>query len=275
MKIITAKNIGFCFGVKKAISIAEKALKEKTKPVQFLGNLVHNENIVAEFLKKGVIFRKKIREIKPGILIIQAHGFPPLPRNLNNTISIKDATCPLVKKNQILTNSLYKQGYRIIIVGDRRHSEVQGIKARAMNGTTIVKNKKEAARLPNFKKVAIVSQTTQDLNNVNEVLKTLKEKYKKIKYFNTLCPEVQNRQKEAKSIAKKSAAILIIGSKISANTKQLYQISKKSGKPVFWVNSLKELKKKKIGNPATLGLLSGTSADNSEIKKIVKYLKKK
>ena len=294
IKIIAAKNIGFCFGVKRAILIAKLSLKEKVRPVQFLGSLVHNENVVKKFLEKGIIFKKKIKEIKPGVLIIQAHGFPPLPNNFSNKILIKDATCPLVKKVQMLANSLWKQGYQMIIIGDKDHSEVKGIKGYAKNKAVIVENKKEAEKLPEFKKVAVVAQTTQDLNNVNEILKVLKRKYKKIKYFKTLCPEVQVRQKEAKSIVKKVNKILVIGSKISANTERLYQISKSSGKPVWWVNSLKELKKKKINNSLTelpsreakvkkrtgssspvFGVLSGTSADNSEIEKIKKYLKRR
>ena len=275
MKIIPAKNIGFCFGVKRAILIAETSLKEKVRPVQFLGSLVHNENIVEKFLKKGVIFKKKIKEIKPGILIIQAHGFPPFPKNFSNKILIKDATCPLVKKVQILANSLWEQGYQVIILGDKHHSETKGIKGYAKNKAIIVENKKEVEKLPTLKKIAVVVQTTQDLDNVNEILKVLKRKYKKVKYFNTICPDVLVRQKEAKSIVKKADEILVIGSKFSANTTRLYQISRTSGKPVWRVNSLKELKKQRINNSIVLGLLSGTSADDSEIKKIKNYLLKK
>lgn len=275
MKVISAKNIGFCFGVKRAISIAKASLKEKIRPVQFLGSLVHNEIVVEKFLKKGIIFKKKIKEIKPGILIIQAHGFPPFPRDFSNKnkIVIRDATCSLVKKVQILANSLWKQGYQVIIIGNQHHSETKGIKGYTKNKAIIVENEKKAEKLPKFKKVAVVVQTTQNLDNVNKILKILRRKYKKVKYFNTLCPEVQIRQKEAKAIAKKVDGVLIIGSKSSANTKELYQISKSLGKLTWWINSLEELKKQKINNSIILGLLSGTSADNSEIEKIKKYLR--
>lgn len=275
MKIIVAKNIGFCSGVKRAISIVKASLKERVRPVQFLGSLIHNENVVGEFLKKGVIFKKTIKEIKPGVLIIQTHGFPPFSKNFDNKILIKDATCPLVKKVQTLVNSLWKQGYQVVIIGEKHHSETKGIKGYTKNQAIIVENKKDVEKLPKFKRIAVVIQTTQNLNNVNEISKILKRKYKKVKCFNTLCPEVQVRQKEAKSIAKKANAVLVIGSKSSANTKRLYQISKTSGKPVWWVNSLEELKKQKINNSIVLGILSGTSADNSEVEKIKNYLLKK
>jgi len=272
MKIIFAKNIGFCSGVKRAILIAEKALKEKVKPIQFLGSLVHNENIIDKFLKKGVIFKKNLKGTKPGILIIQAHGFSPFPQKFNEKILIRDATCPLVKKVQILANSLWKNGYQVIIIGDKNHSETKGIKGYTKNKAVIVANKKQAKNLPKFKRVAVVTQTTQDLNNVNEILKVLKRKYKKIKYFNTLCLEVQKRQKETRAIAEKADGMLVIGSKTSANTKRLYQISKNSGKPVWWINSLNEFKKQNIKDSVVLGVVSGTSADNTEVEKIKNYL---
>jgi (E)-4-hydroxy-3-methyl-but-2-enyl pyrophosphate reductase len=276
MKIIAAKNIGFCFGVKRAISTAESAIKEKIKPVQFLGNLVHNENIIQKFLKKGVIFKKESKGIKSGTLIIQAHGSPSLPGNLTKKISIKNATCPLVEKVQKLAYSLAKQKYKIIIIGDKRHSEIKGIKGHlGKNKAIIIKNEKEAKKLPRLKKTALIAQTTQDIDNVKNILKILKGKNKKIKYFDTLCPEVQIRQRQTRAIIKKVEAILIIGSKLSANTGRLYQISKNSGKSAYWVNSLKELKKENIKNINTLGIVSGTSADNLEIKKIIKWLKQK
>jgi (E)-4-hydroxy-3-methyl-but-2-enyl pyrophosphate reductase len=277
MKIITAKNIGFCSGVRMAISIAETALKEKKGNVQLLGSLVHNERVVNRLIKKGLIFRKNLEEIKPGILIIQAHGFPPLPENIKRKVSVRDATCPLVKKVQELALSLKKQGYQIIIIGDKNHSEVKGIKGHLgeKNKALIIKDEKDSVDIPPFDKIAVVAQTTQELENIKKTLKTLKKKNSQIKYFNTLCPEVQTRQKQAREIAKKSEAVLVIGSRMSANTGRLYQIVKKTGKPVFWVNSLKDLEKENLNKIKTLGLISGTSADDKEIEEILKWLKNK
>lgn len=274
MKIIVAKNIGFCSGVKRAISIAEKALK-KDRPVQLLGSLVHNEKVVDQLLAKGLIFCKTPEEIVPGTLIIQAHGFPPLAKQVKKMVRLEDATCPLVRRLQKLAISLQQQGYRIIIIGDKNHSEVKGIKGHLAkkNGVIIVKNKNSRAKIPLSDRVAVVAQTTQELKKVKETLKKLREKNHQIKYFNTLCPEVQLRQEQTKIIAKKAQAILVIGSKISANTGRLYQIARESGRPVFWVNSLKELKKEKLNGIETLGLVSGTSADNKEIDRIIKWLK--
>ncbi len=275
MEIISAKNIGFCFGVKRAISITKQTLKEKERPVQFLGSLIHNENVVNGFLKKGVVFKKNIKEIKSGVLIIQTHGIPPFFKKLKVKVAIKDATCPLVKKVQLLAQSLTEKDYQVIIIGEKKHSEVKGIKGYAKK-SIIIENEKEAEKIPFFKnkKVALISQTTQNLKKVRKIFKILKKNNPGIKNFKTVCPEVEKRQKETKQIIKKADQILIIGSKKSANTKRLYEISKKSGKPVYWINSLKELKKEKINKHASIGLMSGTSANDTEIEKIKNYLLK-
>jgi len=269
MKVIFAKHIGFCSGVKRAVSLAENSLKKDKKPIWFLGELVHNEKVIEKFKKKNVKFISSPEQVKSGTLIIQAHGFSPLE---NKKILIRDATCPLVKKVQILANSLYKKGYQVIIIGDKSHSETKGINGYAGSKSIIVENEKQAEKLPRFKKIGAVAQTTQRAENFKKILKILKKKSRKIKWFNTICPEVDIRQKELDKISRKSDAILVIGSRSSANTKRLVQIAKKSKKKVFWVNSMEELRKKKIKGVSVLGVVSGTSASDREIGKIKKYL---
>jgi len=334
MHLIIAKNIGFCSGVKRAVLIAEKALKTDKKPVQFLGSLVHNEKVIEKFRKNGVKFIKNLKTAEPGTLIIQAHGIAPFPCemfkedkssfqpysfllrknsvlkedkssfqpysfllrknsvlkedkssfrssinlrfiSIKKELIIRDATCPLVKKAQRIANSFYKQGLQVIIIGDKKHSETKGVKGYTNNTALIVANEKEAKELPNFKKIGVVSQTTQNIENVEKVLNILKKKVKEIKFTNTLCPEVQIRQKELNLLLKKVDAILVIGSKKSANTGRLSEISEKTGKPVWQMNSPTELAKINFKNIANLGIVSGTSTPNWEIDKIKQWLLKK
>ncbi len=272
MKIIIAKNIGFCSGVKRAIEIAENALKKDKKPIWFLGRLVHNELVIKKFKKKNVKFVSIPRLAKSGTLIIQAHGFPPFSNRTDKKLLIRDATCPLVKKVQILANFLYNKGYKVVIVGDRNHSEVKGINGHIENKGIIIENGSQAKKLPKFNKIGVVTQTTQRKEKFNQVLNTLKKKAKEIKYFNTLCPEVAARQKELNKILRKCDGILVIGSHLSANTRRLAEKVKNLKKKVFWVNSLEELKKKKLKGVSVLGVVSGTSTPNWEIKRIKKYL---
>lgn len=274
MKIISAKHLGFCSGVKRAIEIAERALKKDKKPIWFLGELVHNELVIKKFKKKNVKFISNPRTARSGTLIIQAHGFPPFPGAASNKLLIRDATCPLVKKAQMLARFLYKQGYKVVIIGDRNHSEVKGIDGYIKNKGIIVESGKGAKKLPRFNKIGIVAQTTQGEEKFNQILKILKRKSKKLKYFNTLCPEVRARQKELSKILQKCKEIIVVGSKSSANTKRLAEKAISLKKKVFWINSLKELKKKKLKNVPILGLVSGTSTPNWEIERIRKYLNK-
>jgi len=269
MKVIFAKHIGFCSGVKRAVSLAENSLKKDKKPIWFLGSLVHNEKVLEKFRRKNIKFISNPGQAKSGTLIIQAHGFLPFD---NKKVLIIDATCPLVKRVQTLASSLYKNGFQVIIVGDKKHSETKGINGYTKNKSIIVENEKQAEKLPKFKKIGVVVQTTQRAENFKKILKILKKKSREIKWFNTICPEVDIRQKELDKISRKSDAILVIGSRSSANTKRLVQIAKKSKKKVFWVNSLEELRKKKIKGVLILAVVSGTSAPNREIGKIKKWL---
>lgn len=269
MKIIFAKHIGFCFGVKRAVALAANSLKKDKKPVWFLGSLVHNEKVLERFKRKNVKFILNPKQAQSGTLIVQAHGFSPFE---NKKISIRDATCPLVKRVQILAGSLYKKGYQVIIIGDKRHSETKGIKGYAGKEAIVIENEKQAGKLSKFKKIGVVAQTTQGLENFKRILKILKRKSRQVKCFNTICSEVSIRQKELNEISKKSQGILIIGSRSSANTGRLFQVAKKLKKKVLWVNSSEELKKKNLEGISVLGVVSGTSAPDWEIKKIKKWL---
>jgi 4-hydroxy-3-methylbut-2-enyl diphosphate reductase len=274
MRAIAAKNIGFCSGVKRAVKIAQNSLKNDKKPIWFLGKLVHNELVMEKFKGKNVKFIFNPKSAKSGTLIIQAHGFPPFSNIVSKKLLIRDATCPLVKKVQILANFLYNKGYKVVIVGDRNHSEVKGINGYIKNEGIIVENKKQARKLPKFNKIGVVIQTTQRKENFNQILNILKKRSKEVKYFNTLCPEVAVRQKELTEILRKCDGILVIGSHLSANTRRLVEKVRNLKKKVFGVNSLEELKKKKLKGVSVLGVVSGTSTPNWEIKRIKKYLKK-
>jgi len=275
MKIIFAKHIGFCSGVKRAIDIAEKSLKGDPKPIQFLGPLIHNERVIEKIKRKGGKIVSSLKEVKTGTLIPRAHGIPAdIFKNITKDVIIRDATCPLVKRAQNLAKELFEKGYQVIIIGDRNHPETEGIKGYTKNQAIIVGNESQAKNLPKFKKIGVVAQTTQNLDKVNQILKILKDKAKKFKWVNTICPEVLVRQRELSEILKKTDGILVIGSQSSANTKRLVQICKNYKKPTWCINSLRELKKMNFKHLSALGVVSGTSAPDWEIKKIKKYFKK-
>ena len=275
MKVIFAKNIGFCWGARRAIRITKNSLKNDEKPICFFGNLLHNERVVEKFKRGGIKFIKDLKEAKSGTLILPPHGFPPLPLKIKEKLAIRDTTCPLVKKVHKMANDFHKDGWQVIIIGDKNHTETKGIKGHANNRTIVVENETQAKRLPNFKKIGVVAQTTQSLKRFNRIVRILKNKTRKLSSSNTLCPEVSARQGELNSISKKADGILVIGSRSSANTKRLAELAKGLKKQVFWVNSLEELKKQNFKNVSVLGVVTGTSTPDWEIKKIRKWLNAK
>lgn len=274
MKVIFAKNIGFCPGVKRAVRIAKTSLKQDPKPVQFLGELVHNEKVMEIIEKNGGKILHNTNEIEKGTLIIRAHGEIIDFKKIKKEVVVRDATCPLVKKAHRSAENLLKNGYFVIIIGDKNHPETKGINNSIKNKGIIIEKESEAKKLPKFKKIGVVSQTTQTQDFVNKILKILKHKTKELKFINTICPGVAQRQKELANILQSSDGILVIGSSTSANTSRLLKAAKENKKPALRVNSLTELKNIKFPKIKRLGVVSGTSTPDWEINKIKKWLQK-
>lgn len=271
MKIIVAKNIGFCTGVRRAIDIAQKSLEKDPKPVYFLGEIIHNERLTKEIEQKGGKIISDPRKARAGTLVIRAHGTPPLPQLKN--IFLEDATCPLVTKAQKAAKTLRKEGYEVIIIGEKNHPEVQGIVGNIEGRATVIKDGEEAKKLKLFEKLGVVAQTTQNLNTVNRILDILKNKTKKLKWTNTLCPQVSFRQKELSEIIKKADGVLVIGSPASANTRNLVEIARAVKKPAWLANSAEELNRADFGGISTLGVVSGTSTPDLLVQEIIDKLK--
>ncbi len=275
MKILFAEHIGFCSGVRRAVKIAMDSLKNDPEPVQFLGEIVHNELVISEVDKKGGETISNFDEAKEGTVVIRAHGLPPTETPDN--IKLRDTTCPLVERAQKTAQRFYKEGYPVIIIGDKEHSEVKGINGYTENSAIIISEIEKAKKLDPMDKAAAVIQTTKDHQKAEKMIDILDNKIDDFKWENTICPEVISRQRELEEIFKNSEGILVIGSKKSANTGRLAQMAKDRGKKVWWVNIKKELieelKNGGFEGIETLGVVSGTSAPDCEVEKIKKYLK--
>jgi 4-hydroxy-3-methylbut-2-enyl diphosphate reductase len=276
MKINLAKSAGFCFGVKRAITIAEKTAKTK-KSVVMLGDIVHNEEVVEQIGKSGI---KKISRLSKGrgkTLIIRAHGCSKavLSRALKLGYEVIDATCPMVKEIHKIANGLEDDGYRIIVIGDKLHDEVQGIIGQ-LNSEAIVIDKLKnipLAKIGNIKRAAVVTQSTQNLDNVLKILTALRKYIPEIKFHNTVCNPTKVKQNEVKTMPKENDVMIVIGSKTSANTKRIYEISKSLNKKSYWINSEKEIKTGWFKNASYVGVTAGASTPESTISKVTKKIK--
>lgn len=276
MKINLAKSSGFCFGVKRALSIALETAKYKKK-VYMLGDIVHNKDVVSQIQKAGIKKIKRLLPEKNRLLLIRAHGegIKTYKTARLGGYNIIDATCPMVREIHKIAKGMENKGYRIIIIGDKKHDEVQGIigqlKTKAIAIDSIKRIPIEKIKL--LQKACVVVQSTQNLSNALEIAGILKRHIENLKFFNTVCVPTRIKQEEIKRMPKENDVMVIIGSKTSANTKRLYEISKSLNKKTYWIESIKDIKLNWLENAKSVGITAGASTPDSTTQEVVKYLK--
>jgi 4-hydroxy-3-methylbut-2-enyl diphosphate reductase len=277
MKINLAKSSGFCFGVKRAIEIALETagLDEK---VYMLGDIVHNEEVVKKIEDVGI---KKIKKLKDGrnkVLLIRAHGASKRIFRKAKQLGYKiiDATCPMVKEIHKIAQNMEKKGAQIIVVGDKKHDEVLGIVGQLKNRAIVIDGTQNMplAIIKKLKKACVVVQSTQNLGKVLRIVKTLRRYIRQLEFHNTICRPTRAKQEEIKIMPKENDVMIIIGSKSSANTKRLYEISKAINKNTYWISSKKEIKSAWFKNIKNVGITAGASTPDETTHSIINYIKK-
>lgn len=276
MKIHLAKSAGFCFGVKRAIDIALKTVKPG-KRVYMFGDIVHNEVVVRGMHKAGIKKIKKLSAGKNKIFLIQAHGIPlnVLEKARRMGYKIVDATCPMVKEIHKIAQNMEGQRRKIIVIGDKQHSEVRGIVGHLKTKAIVIDNLKTIPlrEIKNIPKACVVVQSTQNMQNVLKIVSILKKRINDLKFFNTICRPTRMKQEEIKVMPLENDAMIIIGSKNSANTKRLYEISKSLNKRSYWVNATGDLRQEWFKKAKTVGISAGASTPDSTTQEITKYIK--
>lgn len=281
MKIVVAKSAGFCFGVKRAVVEAYKVLeqeefKSKKKKIYSIGPLIHNETVTDDLKSKGLIELNDIddiRGLKNEKVIIRTHGTlksieEELKKNGNEII---DLTCPFVSKIHNLVSEYSENGYKIIVIGDKEHPEVQGIVSRAKNDIYVIISKNDINNLKIDKndKILVVCQTTTNVNNAQILVDILRDLFYNIKIEKTICNATENRQEEVKNLAKNSDVMLIIGSRASSNTKKLYEISKVFCANSYLLSKKTDTKNISIKKDAVVGVSAGASTPENLIEEII------
>ncbi|MCM8756420.1 MAG: 4-hydroxy-3-methylbut-2-enyl diphosphate reductase [Candidatus Omnitrophica bacterium] len=278
MKIILAKSAGFCFGVRRAIQIAEVTAK-KYRNVYMSGEIVHNELVIERLKQLGIKKIKKLGSGKDKIFLVRAHGEPKKRIEKANNLGYKiiDATCPMVKEIHKIAQREESNNRKIIVVGDKNHDEVLGILGQLKYKSYVIEpNKKFISELEKLKDkpCSVVVQSTQDLEMVKRIFKILKRCIKDIRFFNTICKPTQQKQIEIKKIAQKTDTIIVIGSKTSANTKRLYQIAKSINKKTYWIEDKSEIKKNWFKNINSIGITAGASTPKEVIDEVINIFDK-
>lgn len=274
MKINLAKSAGFCFGVKRAIALALKTAKNNRK-VYMLGDIVHNEEVVEQIQKSGI---KQIRRLYSGknkILLIRAHGSAIKTINRGKKLGYKiiDATCPMVKEIHKIARNANNRGLNLIVIGDKKHDEVLGIISQLKSPAIVIDDIKNIPKSINkIKKAAVVVQSTQNLTKVTEIINQLKKNIPHLEFNNTICQPTRIKQAEIRKMPLDNDLMLIIGSKNSANTQRLYEISKSLNPQSYWVNSVIGIKKSWFKNIKNVGITAGASTPESTIQEVTRRL---
>ena len=274
MKILVAKDAGYCFGVRDAVELAKKSGIDYEE-VYMLGDIVHNEQVVSDLSKKGSKVVKNLEEIpKDKPVLFRAHGTDPETWKAaqKKKLNIIDATCPLVTEIHEEIKSLEEEGRRTIIIGDHNHDEVVGIASQVKNAI-IISNAEEALSLKKMKRAGVVSQSTQMIENVQEILNILSEKVYDLRFVNTICYPTRRNHEQIKKLADTCDLMVIIGSYTSANSKRLTQLSLARNKNSFQVTCADELKESWFSNIGSVGISAGASTPDDLIADVISKVK--
>ena len=272
MKLIIAKDSGYCFGVRDAVDLAYKTAEE-SGDVYMLGNIVHNENVVKDLETVGAKVVRSLDKVPDGKpILFRAHGTATDIWNevKDKGVNIIDATCPLVKEIHNEVKALALEGRRIIIIGDHGHDEVIGI-ASQVKKSIIISSPEEAQNLRKMKKVGIVSQSTQTIENVQTIINIIMTKAFDLRFVNTICFPTKRNQQQLKDLSKKCDVMLIIGSLTSANSKRLHQLALERNKKSYQVTCANDIESEWFNNVETVGITAGASTPDSIIQDVVRY----
>ncbi len=275
-RIELAKNSGFCFGVKQAMEKTEEQISRKSRMhtdgmIYTFGQLIHNRVVTDELKDRGVLIADTLENITPqDVVIVRSHGETEafFQEAARRNIQIIDATCPFVRKIHVLAAEAYKNGYQVVIIGDRNHPEVIGINGWC-NQKAIILNSKKKAEEVTEDHLFIVCQTTIKKEMMEEVTEVFKRKEKDYVLNNTICNATSERQNNCKKLAEKSDAMVIIGGKNSSNTQKLYQISKKNCKNTFFIEKIADLPLHQVLKYNKIGVAAGASTPECVIKEVI------
>lgn len=281
MEIKLAKTAGFCFGVKRAVDTVYQEAEKNKETIYTFGPIIHNEQVVEDLEKNGVFVvdsLEKLRSLKKGTtVIVRSHGVGKSVYGLMEEYGLRivDATCPFVKKIHRIVEKESKAGKHIIIIGNDKHPEVEGIKGWVCGRVTVIETMQEAESFTaeNNEQLCIVSQTTFNYNKFQDLVEIICEKGYDVESINTICNATEERQTEAKLIAGTVDSMIVIGGSHSSNTQKLFEICKKECKNTCYIQKLEDLDMEKLQGMGTVGITAGASTPNNIIEEVQKYVR--
>lgn len=269
MEVRVAEKSGFCFGVERAIDLAEEALRQGGT-ICCLGEIIHNPQVVERLAARGLKVIQGVGEAQ-GPVLIRSHGEPPrvFEQLAARGVEVIDATCVLVKRAQRVVAKLAEEGYQVVVIGQAEHPEVRAICAYAPN-VVCVDAPEELERLPAGGKLGVICQTTHSVEHFGRMVgRIVARGYSEVKVVNTLCNEVQNRQAAAVELAGEVDVMFVLGGANSANTKQLAELCRRCGVPTYHLESWSDFAPEMVAGKTVAGITAGASTPKSVIEEFV------
>lgn len=262
-----AQHAGACFGVQRALDITRKALSEGQGTVHTLGPLIHNPIVVADLAERGAVVAQTPEEVGPGdTLILRTHGVhPDVERRAKKTgAHVVDATCPFVKRVHRHCETLLRDGYQVVVVGEAGHPEVEGARGHAP-GALVLGSAQDAREAEISRRVGVVAQTTLAKDVLDEVVCVLLGRCEELRVYNTICQATRERQDAARELATNVDVMVVVGGHNSANTTHLAQVCKEACDHTYHVEQPSQLEASWFAGAQSIGITAGASTPAEHI----------
>lgn len=275
MKIIRAEHLGMCFGVRDAIALALEQAKHE--PLTILGDLVHNETVLASLRARGIQIAKDTGELRTSAVMVTAHGASDkaIQRVERLGLRLSEATCPLVHVAHRAVKKLVREGYHPVIVGKRDHVEVRGM-TEDLEKFDVVLSETDVARLESRPRFGVAAQTTQPIEKVRELASLIRCRFpdSEVKFVDTVCYPTKQRQASAMEVAQQSDVVVVVGGEHSNNTRELVTTCSRHCARVYHVQTARDLQIEWFAGARTVGLSAGTSTPDDVIDEVHQWLER-
>jgi 4-hydroxy-3-methylbut-2-enyl diphosphate reductase len=277
MDVKIARTAGFCWGVRRTVDkVMEVADQRHGLPVVTLGPIIHNPQAVARFREKGVGTVNEVGEVRDGTtVVVRTHGAvrEELERAEQRRLEVVDGTCPYVKYPQAMAKELSEEGYHVVIVGDANHAEIKGVVSYANGPCTVVKPGDAIPEIQG-KKIAVIAQTTCIGADFARVVAALALRHKEVRAVNTICNDTEERQDDARALAREVDAVVVVGGKNSANTRHLAEICRELQPRTWHVETEAELQPGWFAGCRAVGLSAGASTPDWIVQGVADWLRR-
>ncbi len=266
---------GFCWGVQRALDMAQKAVAEAPIPINTLGPLIHNPQVVSELERSGVGVICHPHEAKAGTVILRSHGVPKGVREqlCATGLEVRDATCPFVTSAQEKAVSLRSQGYFVVILGEKNHPEVSALLSYAGEDSLVVETPEDLPDILPSQRIGLVVQSTQSQDRLARLISSLTSRVRELLVFNTICSATQQRQSAAIAMAGDVDLVIVVGGRNSGNTHRLAEVCGAVQPRTYHIESAAEIDPLWLQDVRVVGVTAGASTAPSQIEAIVSRLR--